>query len=486
MKKLISLVLVLTLMLSFGAISAFATVSVDGVDKDEKTVSVESAQHVKADAAGDDLTVTRDVTGDSQGHACSVIAQNGAEITVGGEVTAELVWPLSAIQASDYSTKVTVEGNVTENGAGNAINAINGAEVTVEGSVTESYNGHAIYAAGSGTTVTVKANVIESDTNTDGNAIYAQNKAIVIVYGDVDENGDGGAIIANNSTVIVGGDVTENDGCSSNPAVMAENGAQVIVEGTVTASGFIGASDGSALYLGQLDGEIGYDRPYVHYLIGIAPEGSVALSEVTIVSAIVADDTIDGINEKGYRYTTTADKDALNGKTIILKPADGKELTVKGFDGADVTCVKNADGTVTFTLGSDFKGGLQNLVLVLVDKSSPKANPAPTYYIVPVCSVTVVELVLPDGVEEGMIKELDSADKAGITVDSSIGSSDSVRVFLDGEELDAKDFTVQTNQDGSFDIILSNAYLRSLGSGSYDFTVVIGDMEIELTVEVTM
>ena len=30
------------------------------------------------------------------------------------------------------------------------------------------------------------------------------------------------------------------------------------------------------------------------------------------------------------------------------------------------------------------------------------------------------------------------------------------------------------------------AYLRSLGSGSYDFTVVIGDMEIELTVEVTM
>ena len=486
MKKLISLVLVLTLMLSFGAISAFATVSVDGVDKDEKTVSVESAQHVKADAAGDDLTVTRDVTGDSQGFANSVIAQDGAEITVGGEVTAELVWPLSAIQASDNSTKVTVEGNVTENGAGNAINAINGAEVTVEGSVTESYNGHAIYAAGSGTTVTVKANVIESDTNTEGNAIYAQNKAIVIVCGDVDENGDGGAIIANNSTVIVGGDVTEKRDVSGIfKAVMASDGAEVIVEGKVTADGDI-VADNSALYLGQLVGKIAVGQQNIHYLIGIAPEGSVALSEVTIVSAIVADDTIDGINEEGYRYTTTADKDALNGKTIILKPADGKKLTVSGFDGADVTCVKNADGTVTFTLGSDFKGGLQNLVLVLVDKSSPKANPAPTYYIVPDCSVTVVELVLPDGVEEGMIKELDSADKAGITVDSSIGSSDSVKVFLDGEELDAKDFTVQTNQDGSFDIILSNAYLRSLGSGSYDFTVVIGDMEIELTVEVTM
>ena len=508
MKKLLSTVLALLLMLSL-SVPAFAEVYVDDESKGTGEVSVDNAQYVSAGATGDDLTVTGNVTGD--GTHNSVYADGGGEINVGGTVTGNIYWGGDAIYAKDDSTKVVVVGtvteeaggsainassgavvevgNVSEDGKGNAVSASSGASVTVEGNVIESGEGNAINATGAETMVTVEGNVTEGGT---GSAINVQ-EATVIIVGNVEEANAGDAITAvKNATVIVGGNVTDGvETAGASNAVSSGYGATVIVEGLVT--GQLNTNDqtnSGTIYIGELNGNTreGADLSKIHYLIGVAPEGSAALSAVTLVSDIVADGTIDGVNEKGYKYTSTADKTALNGKTIILKPADGKILTVSGFDEANVTYVANEDGTVTFTIGDSFTGGLQNLVLVLDNKPGPTpgpdTDPAPVYYIVPVGSVTVVEFTAPEGVAEGLITKLDSADHAGLTVDSSLVGDGSVKVLKDGEELSANNFSIYTHADGSIDIILSNTYLFALGSGSYDFTAIVGGLEIPFTVAV--
>ena len=509
MKRLFSIVLVLILALSL-SVPAYAVVYVDGSSKGTGTVSVENdAQRVSAKAAGDVLTVTGNVTGD--GSHNSVEASGGGEINVGGTVT-EISWG-DAIYAKDDSTKVVVVGTVTEKGGGiainassgaavevgsvsedgdgNAVSAATGASVTVKGNVTEgdSGKGNAVNATGAETTVTVEGNVTEGGT---GSAINV-SEATVIIVGNVDEADAGDAISALlNATVIVGGNVTDGvETVGASNAVTSGYGATVIVEGLVTGSlNTNGQTDSGTIYIGELDGDIRGDADLskIHYLIGVAPEGSAALSAVTLESDIVAAETIDGVNEKGYQYTTTADAAALNGKTITLKPEDGKILKVSGFDSKTVKYVANADGTVTFTLGDGFVGGMQNLVLVIVDKPSPDPDPHPdpdpVIYIVPAGSVTVVEFTAPEGVEEGLIKALDSADHAGMTLDSSLVGDGSVKVLKDGEELSAKDFSIYTHADGSIDIILSNTYLYALGNGSYDFIAQVGGLEIPFTVVV--
>lgn len=512
MKKLLSTVLALLLMLSL-SVPAFAEVYVDGESKGTGEVLVDNAQCVSADATGDDLTVTGNVTGDGMHN--SVYAEGGGEINVGGTVTGNISWGGDAIYATGDSTKVVVVGTVTEEAGGSAINASSGAavevgnvsedgkgngvsasfgaSVTVEGNVTESGEGFAVNASGAETIVTVNGNVDESGT---GSALQAV-EATIIVIGNVEEKNAGDAITAaKNATVIVGGNVTDGvETAGASNAVSSGYGATVIVEGLVTGQlNTNGQTNSGTIYIGELNGYTREDADLskIHYLIGVAPEGSAALSAVTLVSDIVADGTIDGVNEKGYKYTTTANTTALNDKTIILKPADGKILTVSGFDGADVTYVANDDGTVTFTLGSEFTGGMQNLMMVLVAKPDPDPapdpdpDPAPVYYIVPAGSVTVVEFTAPEGVEEGLIKALDSADHAGLTVDSSLVGDGSVKVLKDGEELSAKDFSIYTHADGSIDIILSNTYLFALGSGSYDFTAIVGGLEIPFTVAIAI
>ena len=529
MKKLLSITLTLVLMLSL-CVPAFAEIYVDGESQGSiQEVLVDNAQCVSAGAAGDDLTVIGNVTGDGMHN--SVYAEGGGEINVRGTVTGNLSWGGDAIYAKDNSTKVvvgsvqdfgkggainassgvvvivdatltendegnginasgnntnvSVGGNVIETEKGDAIKATDGAEVTVDGNVIESGEGNAIKATGAETMVTVEGNVKEGGT---GSAINVTD-ATVIIVGNVEEANAGDAISAlQNATVIVGGNVTDGvETAGASNAVTSGYGATVIVEGLVTGSlNTNGQTDSGTIYLGQLNenGNIkgNADLSKIHYLIGIAPEGSAALSAVTLESDIVAAGTIDGVNEKGYRYTTTADTTALNGKTIILKPADGKILTVSGFDGANVTYVANEDGTVTFTIGDSFIGGLQNLVLVLTDK--PASDSEPVYYIVSLGSVTVVEFTAPDGVAEGLIKALESADHAGITVDSSLVGDGSVKVLKGGKELSAKDFSIYTHADGSIDVILSNTYLFALGSGSYDFTAIVNGLEIPFTVVV--
>lgn len=414
MKKILSVVLAFTLVLSM-SVPAYAEVTVNGETKGPSPVTYDGdAQLVSANESGDSLTVNGSVAGDESAND-AVFAADTAKITVsesvtktgdnsgfavransGSDVTVEKnitesgksgaiytsnnskVYVGGNVSESDsgyaiqayFGSSVEVTGNVTESGEKDAIYATgSGTIITVEGNVTESDGGHAIEAKGSDTTVTVKGDVTENDV---GNAIYTQEGAVVIVYGSVIENDNGVAINAlTGSTVKVGGDVTGN---GSDAAIMAANDATVIVEGEV--EGDVGAT--GALYLGQLEGSIKAGEDNIHYLIGTAAEGSVALNAINLISDIVAAETIDGVTENGYKYTTTADTAALSGKTITLKPATGKILTVSGFSDANVTYVANEDGTVTFTVGDNFKGGLQNLVLVITDKPSPSPDPDPT------------------------------------------------------------------------------------------------------------
>ena len=366
MKKILSTILALTLVLSM-SVPAYAEVTVDGESKGPGTVSVDSAHSVEANASGDKLTVNGSVIGTEEATNSAVSATNGATIEVSNNVNdSSTNEAIHAIYVESGST-VNVGGNAIENNSGDAINAQN-STVTVEGNVTENGGGNAIFAKGNGTTITVKGDVTENDV---GNAVYAQDEALVIVYGSVTENDLGSPINAlSGSTVKVGGDVTENGGQNG---ITVGKSATVIVEGEV--EGKVGAT--GALYLGQLNGTIISEKSNIHYLIGTAAEGSVALNAINLISDIVAAETIDGVTESGYKYTTTADTAALSGKTITLKPATGKILTVSGFSDANVTYVANEDGTVTFTIGDDFKGGLQNLVLVITDKPTPKPTPTP-------------------------------------------------------------------------------------------------------------
>ena len=387
MKKILSVILSLTLVLSV-SVPAYAEVTVDGESKGPGTVSVDSAQSVKADASGDKLTVNGSVIGTESATTAAVIATNGGTIEVGNDVK-DSADHAGTHGISGSGSTVNVGGNVSESGQGNAVNG--SGSFTIGGSVTEKDYGVAIAGMNivaivggnvdeegdgsaiqvSNSTVTVEGNVTESGN---GNAIEASGDSTVTVILNVSESGDGNAIKAKNtSTVIVGGDVSGGDDGST---INAQDTAKVIVEGLV--AGDVKQYDDAEIFIGQLDGSITGTKANTHYLIGTAAECSVALNAIKLISGIVAAETIDGVTESGYKYTTTADTAALSGKTITLKPAKGKILTVSGFSDANVTYVENKDGTVTFTIGDNFTGGLQNLVLVLTDKPTPSPDPDPT------------------------------------------------------------------------------------------------------------
>lgn len=393
MKKILSTILALTLVLSM-SVPAYAEVLVDGTSEGTGPVTHDGDAHsVEANASGDKLTVNGSVIGTEEATTAAVIALNGGTIEVSNDVKDSSNDSKSnGINVNGNGSTVNVGGDVSESGNGNAVNAIGKVGVTIEGNVTEKDAGYAIGALtnvnvlvngnveeegadgainASNSTVTVKGNVTESG---DGNAIEASGDSTVTVILNVSESGDGNAIKAKNTaTVIVGGNVSGGD---SGSTINAQNTAKVIVEGLV--AGDVNQYEDAEIFIGQLDGNITGTKDNTHYLIGTAAEGSVALNAINLISDIVAAETIDGVTESGYKYTTTADTAALSGKTITLKPADGKILAVSGYDSENVSYVANADGTVTFTIGDEFKGGLQNLVLVITDKPTPSPDPDPT------------------------------------------------------------------------------------------------------------
>lgn len=497
MKRLLSIVLALILALSL-SVPAFAVVYVDGESKGTGEVSVGNAQCVSAEAAGDDLTVTGSVAGD--GLHNSVYAEGGGKINVGGTVTGNISWGGDAIYAKDNSTNVVVVGTVTEEAGGSAINAsfgatveagsvdekndghainaLSGANVIVHGDITEDGANNAINAEG-GATVTVEGNITEKGSDS---AIRAMSGATVIVFGNVEENDYGVSIACGDATIMVGGDVTKVGGGT---AINANNGATVIVEGIVSGntknnSATLGAAD---LYLGQLNGTIieeNSDLNHIFYLIGMA-DGAAGLKEFNFSGVASAPECASG---KSYN---TVCANGIAGSQITITPKTDKVLdTAKLVLPAGVAKVEK-DGTLILKFADGFKGGLQNMVLLLTDKPAPAPGPKPVCYIVSTASVTVAEIIAPEGVEEGLIKVLDSRDRAGLTIDKSLlaeTAGHSVKVTLDGEELPQAAYSFRINADGSLTLVLSSTYMLSMGEGSHDCIVAVDGLEICFTVVV--
>ena len=321
MKKVLAIIIAAVLVLSCN-MTAFANIS--GLDKDGEIISgspVGDAQYVKANASGDDLTVTGNVLGDPNFSNHSVSGTGGA--------------------------KITVEGEVAENDGQSAIHATNGASVTVEKDVKEKGANHAIYANNS--TVEIKGNVEEQDR---GDAISVYDNAQVSVKGDVKQDGDGYAI----------------NTCES-------SGSTVLVEGTVT--GNITNPSGNNLYIGKLSegSEIEPGIGIVHYLIGTANGSALPNTDFTIIDGNEllkatdgAFDTVEGVEKDGkakkYYCTNTADPNEFKNKIITLS-SDKGEITVSGLEGADAQAKTNADGTASILFGENFKGGLQNLMVTI-------------------------------------------------------------------------------------------------------------------------
>lgn len=456
MKKLISITLMLALVLSLG-ISAFAQIIVDGEVKTGSTPDVYvhegDAQWVSVDG-------------------------NGVVLNVNGENGVRNNTDNIAVSASNNS-QIFIINDVEDSSNHNAINAVEDALVYVEGSVSESDAGEAIYAKNS--TVTVEGNVTEND---DGNAITADGGTTVIVMGDVSENYDGNAIVAENSSVVkVGGDVKEDD---DGNAIVAKD-STVIVEGKV--DGVINQIGSANIYIGQLNGEIDDYSTLnnIHYLIGFVDDS--LLNEIDFVDErdIIEHDKVSGVNKTYQFFTSTADATTFDGAIVILKPNDsGKELTVSDLP-AGVTSDSD-NGKLTLKFDSSFKGGLQNLMLVLKNIAHDNED----IYVVYVPDYLVsaaADFTLPEGLTEADVSLYNRDSHAGITLSASLLSGnvlDSVKVFRDSEELPSGNYSFLPHKDGSVSVILSNTYLLSLGNGSYNFTVAVDGLEIPVTVTVTI
>nr|MCR5748451.1 hypothetical protein [Lachnospiraceae bacterium] len=187
-----------------------------------------------------DDTVEGDVTD-------GLSVNNGAEVTVNGDVSNEDGSTANAVAAYGEGTKVTVNGNVTDTASqeGYGINAGSGAKVTVDGNVTSS-GGEGINVSGD-TTVNVTKNVsgekkgivIEGSSGevgtvtVDGDvtgAVLATNGNVTT--GSVTGNGNSDSTISESedSTIKVNGNVKAGE---SEAAIKTDGGSTIVVTGTI-------------------------------------------------------------------------------------------------------------------------------------------------------------------------------------------------------------------------------------------------------------
>ncbi|MDO5445914.1 MAG: hypothetical protein Q4F31_09890 [Eubacteriales bacterium] len=517
MKKTFALAVALALVLSLGT-AAFAEVQVDG---EKITDSGTTKTGISVVVNNNEVTASGDP---------EIVSADGLEglksLEVTGSVTA--TDDNATAVSAQYGSTVEVDGSVTANGENaTAVSANTSSQVFVDGSVTSNgNNAGAVFADGDYTKVRVGVSV-----EANGLAVEAKNGAKVIVGEDVASQSNTGVSASNNSTVTVkgsvssisatavysgrGSEVTVGENATGMWAVQAGNGGKVtvggdakgtvnidsgtmaIIEGALTGDVTNFNSDGE-LYLGQLTGNITSDKDRVHYLIN-TDESSTTLDQFSVDgdTDIISTSTIDGVKKEDYYYTTTADTSALSGKTITLKPTDSsKKLKVSGCDNADVNLVTNADGSVSFKLGSNFQGGLQSLMLILenIAKDNPgvaadiivNADVIASVFVDNSFAVATVKAELPEGAEEGAVTALDIPNHAGIKVAPSLLSKTAeyhmVQMFMDDNPVPEEAYSITNHGDGSVSIQLSNTYLLALGSGTYDFRALVDGQEIFFTV----
>ncbi|MDO5446093.1 MAG: hypothetical protein Q4F31_10800 [Eubacteriales bacterium] len=533
MKKLLSFITVLALLLSLGA-AALAEVIVDGQTitesapagnveitvTDNQVTASGNPGYVSADAkpAGpDSLTVIGDVIGYTNDH--SVKASHGAKITVQdnpdtpeqeGNVTSGE--GQNAVHA-EQNSQISVEGNATANGYhANAVyvHAGENAVVTIGGNATaEGYDGTAVEVAGNSTNavVTVKGN---ATALSEGTGVHVNGSgASVTVVGNAVADGNNSKAVnsSNNSAVTVGGNAVAGDG---GYAVVSLEGSTVIVEGGAIGQlmnldpSFAEFTSGE-IYIGQLSGSIteASDKEKIHYLIGLEDGSDILSKPISLEDAgnIINTNSVEGVEKDGvkktYISTSTSDASTLNGKTVTLKPKSGyTDLDVSGIDAANVTLDKNPDGSVSLTFGSNFTGGLQSLIIILnkIAQDNPdvvadiivNADVIASVFVDSSFAVTTISVELPENAVEGAVTALDIPNHAGIKVAPSLLSKTAeyhlVQLFLDDNPVPENAYSITNHGDGSVTIQMSNTYLLSLGSGTFNFRVLVDGQEIFFTV----
>lgn len=340
MKRILGIVLAAVMILSC-SMTVFAEVTVEG------GIKIESE---------DDTEVWKPESGKDAGGNVSVT--NGDKLKFIGDLDGinRKGWDRT-VYADNNGSTVEVTGDVE--GTDTGVYAIDGASVNVGGSVKKTDGSWGFFIA-------IKA-LLDSKVN---------------VEGDVTSNAMG--IQANNSEVTVKGSVTGNInvddsrviiGTDAAHGIFARGRSEVIVEGTADS---IMTGKRADVYIGQAKETKQEDKGNIHYLIGTADGSN---DKINVIGEIVSTETIDGVKNNGYYFTTTADSDALSGKSFVISSTDSnKKIKVKGtYDG--VSIVNNLNGTVTLIVGENFKGGIQAMMVIFEDivrNSSGSSKPINT------------------------------------------------------------------------------------------------------------
>jgi hypothetical protein len=138
-----------------------------------------------------------DISGTASG--MGVYATGGSEVTVRGDATGAA----HGVKAENASTKVTVNGNVSNSAqVTGAVHSSGQAEVLVKGNVisSDSYGVHAI-----GGTITVEGNVSASH-----GAMAEDMNSQIIIWGNLSGYNNGAIVYSGNGTITVDGEISAN------------------------------------------------------------------------------------------------------------------------------------------------------------------------------------------------------------------------------------------------------------------------------------
>ena len=245
----------------------------------------------------------------------------------------------------------------------------------------------------------------------------------------------------------------------------------------------------SELIVGELGRNVDFDKgskDSVFFLVGLDANSAAWADLITTGLKDATDE---------YKATDASLKDVENFRketVITFKASDADNKVLESIEGLPEKGVKLVidNGVATLSLAPWFKGGLQDLVVVLKDIA--KVIPGcPTFYVdygtAPVKSSapTVVSLTGAAGAEK-----YEGNGHVGLTFSAEYLKNapklSTVKVTNDtlGEELTSSQYSLQGHQDGSTTLTLSNTYLNSIGAGDYQFTVTLGEDSFVLTINV--
>ena len=356
MKKTISLLLTLMMLMSLGCFTAFAQdgdidqpVKIEEGQSGDTNITIglgdnKKSETFKAEAKTMETcpTISFEPATEAQGGTPATpdtVTVNG-NINIDGETTTDGL----SVTATGNSVKVVAKGNITSTGKGiEAFSLSNGStEITVTGSVTSTGGDVGIIAKGN-STVTVKKGNAENTGSVSGyTGIVAQNGSTVTAEGDA---------ISTSKVSFAGYGVSANGG---------DNNAEttVIVGGYLDENGNVKASSTGGSVTGKFAGVEASNNGVVYVKKGSAENSG----NVTGGNGVIANDGgivfIDGNVEAASGIGITSFDTGT--KVTVGGTVTGKETGVSAYEGSTVT----VEGSVTGT-GKDGVMGTQGSTVMV-------------------------------------------------------------------------------------------------------------------------